>query len=289
MSAIKVLVVDDASFVRDLVKRTIRTTFPNITLEEAVNGKKAQGMMNRVAFDLILCDWEMPEMTGMELLKWARQHEAYKKTPFIMVTSRGDKTHVVEAVQEGASDYLGKPFSAEQLTNKIVKALGKKLKGGSQKASSPLQDAFKQSASLLTGTAPKPAAAPKASGSASVLLGGSAPAADNSAQSSVEIKSQNFAEVRFAGSSLKCVIKAVSLVEVKVIAKRETSFPGILDAAVVDIEFEPGSVARLNGYVHQLQAVDKRQDTDFVSIIIRFVDEDPEKIEHLSKFMDRFR
>lgn len=289
MGTIKVLVVDDASFVRDLVKRTLRTSFPNITYEEAVNGKKAQGMMTRVSFDLILCDWEMPEMTGMELLKWARQNDAYKKTPFVMVTSRGDKSHVVEAIQEGASDYLGKPFSAEQLTSKIVKALGKKLKGSSQKVSSPLQDAFKQSASLLTGAAPRPAASAQVTpnSSASALLGTSAATAKP--VPSVELKSQNFAEVRFAGSSLKCVIKAVSLVEVKVIAKRELSFPGILEAAVVDIEFEPGSVARLNGYVHQLQAVDKRQDTDFVSIIIRFVDEDPIKIEHLSKFMDRFR
>jgi DNA-binding response OmpR family regulator len=283
MSVIKVLVVDDASFVRDLVKRTIRNTFSNISLEEAVNGKKAQGMMSRVTFDLILCDWEMPEMTGMELLKWARENEAYKKVPFIMVTSRGDKSHVVEAVQEGASDYLGKPFSAEQLTTKIVKALGKKLSGASQKTTSPLQDAFKQSAALLTGATSRPAPVVEA---ATDDVPTAAPAKSDQA---VELKSQNFAEVRFAGSSLKCIIKSVSLVEVKVIAKRETSFPGILDAAVVDIEFEPDKVARLNGYVHQLQAVDKRQDTDFVSIIIRFVDEDPEKLEHLSKFMDRFR
>ncbi|MDX1802146.1 MAG: response regulator, partial [Marinobacter sp.] len=50
-----------------------------------------------------------------------------------------------------------------------------------------------------------------------------------------------------------------------------------------------GQVARLNGYVHQLQAVDKRQDTDFVSLIIRFVDEDPQKMEDLSRFIARFK
>ena len=98
---------------------------------------------------------------------------------------------------------------------------------------------------------------------------------------------KGIAEVRFAGSTLKCVIKAISLTEIKVIAKREEKFPGILESAVVDLELE-GEVARLNGYVHQLQAVDKRVDTDFVSIIVRFVDEDPQKMEHLSKYMAKF-
>lgn len=79
MATLKALVVDDASFVRDL----------------------------------ILCDWEMPEMSGLELLQWMRQQPQYEKIPFIMITSRGDKDHVIEAVKEGVSEYLGKPFSPE--------------------------------------------------------------------------------------------------------------------------------------------------------------------------------
>ncbi|ARU58760.1 MAG: response regulator [Pseudomonadales bacterium] len=285
MANIKALVVDDASFVRDLVKRTVRNGFPTIALDEAINGKKAQAMLSRTSYELILCDWEMPEMSGIELLRWVRQQDNYKDVPFVMVTSRGDKSHVVEAIQEGVTDYLGKPFSAEQLSNKIIKALGKKLKGVSPPTSTPLQDAFKQSASILT-QAGKKSVAPGL-GPEEVSGGQTANSGAASAKS-VELKGQNFAEVRFANVTLKCVVKSVSLTEVKVISKRETEFPGILDAAVVDMEFEPGNVARLNGYVHQLQAVEKRQDTDFVSIIIRFVDEDPEKIEHLSKFMARF-
>lgn len=296
MANIKALVVDDASFVRDLVKRTVRNTFPDITLEEAINGKKAQGMMSRSPFDLILCDWEMPEMSGLELLRWARQHDAYKKTPFIMITSRGDRDHVMEAVKEGVSGYLGKPFSPEQLASRIVKALGSKLKGAAKVQSTPLQDAFKSSASLLTGGQSTPAQStskPATTNQSASLLTGAAPgmaqvkkAASRNA-ASAQISTKGVAEVRFADSSLKCVIKAISLTEVKVVAKREQSFPGILESAVVDLELE-GEVARLNGYVHQLQAVDKRMDTDFISIIIRFVDEDPQKLEHLSKFMARF-
>ncbi len=292
MANIKALVVDDASFVRDLVKRTVRNSFPSIDMEEAVNGKKAQIMMERGAFDLILCDWEMPEMSGLELLRWARQNDSYKKTPFIMITSRGDRDHVMEAVKEGVSGYLGKPFSPEQLSGRIVKALGSKLKKSAQVQSSPLQDAFKHSASVLTG-APVAAKAPPSASQSASLLTGSTPGMDQAKKAAskkagvAQGGSKGVAEVRFAGSTIKCVIKAISLTEIKVIAKREEQFPGILESAVVDLELE-GEVARLNGYVHQLQAVDKRMDTDFVSIIIRFVDEDPQKMEHLSKYMAKF-
>jgi hypothetical protein len=99
----------------------------------------------------------------------------------------------------------------------------------------------------------------------------------------------SIASVRFAESTLKSVVKDINLTEVRVIARRDQVFPGILEQAVVDIETGDDQMARLNGYVHQLQAVDKRQDTDFVSVTIRFVDEDPQKLEDLSRFVARFR
>ena len=72
MSKVSVLVVDDASFIRDLVKKCLRNYFPGIKIEDAVNGKKAQSILMRETFDLVLCDWEMPEMSGLELLTWCR-------------------------------------------------------------------------------------------------------------------------------------------------------------------------------------------------------------------------
>jgi CheY-like chemotaxis protein len=285
MAILKVLIVDDASFVRDMVKRTIRNGFPTLKAEEASDGKKALHLMKHNQYDLILCDWEMPEMTGIELLEWAREQESYKTVPFVLVTSRGDRGHVVEAVQKGASDYLGKPFSAEQLSNKIIKALGKKLKTKDKPNSGPLQDAFAQSASLLTGgvaaAKPKPKAPDALNQSASVLTG--------STSTSIPTKSKpkGLAEVRFADCIIRCIIKDISLEEIWVVAKREQVFPGILETAVVDIEYEQGQFARLNGYIHLLQAVDKRMDTDFVVINIRFVDEDPEKKSQLTQFIEK--
>ncbi len=123
MSKVSVLVVDDATFIRDLVKKGLRDNFPGVQIEEAINGRKAQQMLSRQVVDLILCDWEMPEMSGLELLTWCREQDNLKTTPFIMVTSRGDKENVVQAIQAGVSDYIGKPFSNEQLVTKVKKAL----------------------------------------------------------------------------------------------------------------------------------------------------------------------
>ncbi|AXS83483.1 MULTISPECIES: response regulator [Marinobacter] len=290
MVMLKALVVDDASFVRDLVKRTVRQRFPVFETIDAQNGRRAQSLMSRTAFDLVLCDWEMPEMSGLELLQWMREQPQYEKVPFIMITSRGDKNHVIEAVKGGVSEYLGKPFSPDGLSRKIIKVMGRKLQDAmdhSGKSMASPADAFKESAALLT-RKQEPATAPgtpEKSAPSSPLMPGS-PATPRQAQAR---GAMSLASIRFAGSTLKSVVKDINLTEVRVIAKRDQVFPGILDQAVVDIETGEGQMARLNGYVHQLQAVDKRQDTDFVSVTIRFVDEDPKKLEDLSRFVARFR
>lgn len=294
MATLKALVVDDASFVRDLIKRTVRQRFPVIETTDAQNGRRAQSLMSRANFDLVLCDWEMPEMSGLELLQWMRQQPQYQDVPFIMITSRGDKDHVVEAVKEGVSEYLGKPFSPEGLSKKIIKVMGRRLKEAMDSSGKSLDgpaDAFKESAALLTQkrelpeTKKEPVAATAGKNNPLLTGGNAAPDSGRAGPRGA----MSVASVRFSDSTLKSVVKDINLTEVRVIAKRDQEFPGILDQAVVDMEVAEGQVARLNGYVHQLQAVDKRQDTDFVSVTIRFVDEDPKKLEDLSRFIARFR
>ena len=166
MATLKALVVDDASFVRDLVKRTVRQRFPVIETTDAQNGRRAQSLMSRTSFALVLCDWEMPEMSGLELLQWMRQQPQYQKVPFIMITSRGDKDHVIEAVKEGVSEYLGKPFSPEGLSKKIIKVMGRRLKDAMDRSGKSLEgpaEAFKESAALLTQKREAPASRPEAS------------------------------------------------------------------------------------------------------------------------------
>ena len=165
MSKVNVLIVDDASFIRDLMKKGLRSQFPGIQLEEAVNGRKAQQIIAAQSFDLILCDWEMPEMSGLELLSWFRQQAEYKAVPFIMVTSRGDKENVVQAIQAGVTDYIGKPFTQEQLITKVTKALSRSGRLQALQSSAPVRmlstGVSNDSLSVLTGqkVAPPPPAA----------------------------------------------------------------------------------------------------------------------------------
>ncbi|MBT4836998.1 MAG: response regulator [Methylococcales bacterium] len=123
MSKIKVLIVDDANFMRELVRKAVRTLFPGFVLRDAADGNQAKGMIQQETFDLILCDWEMPKMSGDELLGWVRNESDCKDVPFILVTSRGDKDHVVKAVQLKANNYIVKPFSNDKLTGVVSKVL----------------------------------------------------------------------------------------------------------------------------------------------------------------------
>ncbi len=291
MSKVSVLVVDDAPFIRDLVKKALRSQFPGIRTEDAVNGRKAQQMLARERFDLILCDWEMPEMSGLELLTWCRTQDALKAVPFIMVTSRGDKENVVQAIQAGVSDFIGKPFSNEQLTSKVRKALGRAGKLDALAASAPTRvlstGVVNDSLAALTGgkaEVVRPAAAPAPEAKAAPLIQPTAPAAAPGAASSGRGQGQ----LRLAHGSVACVIKALSLKEALLVVKRGESLPQVLESAVLDLEQgEGGEIARLNGYLHAVAAFEPKPDSDWLQLSFRFVDRDPQKLDYLSRLIAR--
>lgn len=291
MSKVSVLVVDDAPFIRDLVKKALRSQFPGIRTEDAVNGRKAQQMLARERFDLILCDWEMPEMSGLELLTWCRTQDALKAVPFIMVTSRGDKENVVQAIQAGVSDFIGKPFSNEQLTSKVRKALGRAGKLDALAASAPTRvlstGVVNDSLAALTGgkaEVVRPAAAPAPEAKAAPLIQPTAPAAAPGAASSGRGQGQ----LRLAHGSVACVIKALSLKEALLVVKRGEPLPQMLESAVLDLEQgEGGEIARLNGYLHAVAAFEPKPDSDWLQLSFRFVDRDPQKLDYLSRLIAR--
>ena len=293
MSKVSVLVVDDAPFIRDLVKKSLRNHFPGIHIEEAVNGRKAQQMLAKQDFDLILCDWEMPELSGLELLSWCRSEERLKTTPFVMVTSRGDKDNVVQAIQAGVSDFIGKPFSSEQLITKVQKALSKAGKLQALSASAPVKSSASNpfandSLSALTGgkptnVAPAKAAMP-ANNSLTALTGNKPVAASKAVSPAAANRGQG--QLRLPGGILPCVIKALSLKD----AMRRCSelLPQILESAVLDLEQgEGGEVARLNGYLHAIAAFEPKPDSEWLQVTFRFVDRDPQKMDYLSRLIAR--
>ena len=293
MSKVNVLVVDDAPFIRDLVKKGLRGHFPGISIEEAVNGRKAQQLLARESFDLILCDWEMPEMSGLELLDWCRTQDALKAVPFIMVTSRGDKENVIQAIQSGVTDYMGKPFSNEQLIGKVRKALGRSGKLAALAASAPVRTLStgiaNDSLAALTGgkaESAKPAAAPVAPVTPSAGLLAARP--EKPAVAAAPASGRGQGQLRLAGGNLACVIKAISLKEALLVVRRGESLPQVLESAVLDLEqAEGGEVARLNGYLHAVSAFEPKPDSEWLQLNFRFVDCDPQKLDYLSRLIAR--
>lgn len=295
MSKINVLVVDDASFIRDLVKKCLRSYFPGIGMDDAVNGRKAQQLLASQRFDLVLCDWEMPEMSGLELLVWFRAQPEYAKTPFIMVTSRGDKENVVQAIQAGVSDYIGKPFTNEQLITKVKKALSKSGRlAALEAAGAPVLSTGVANDSLSVLTAGRTASAetvrqpvpPKVAAAAPAAAAPVARAPAPAASAATRGRGQG--QLRTPNGEMECTIKAISLKEAALVVRRGDVLPQILDSVVLDLEQGDNSeVARLNAYIHSLVALDASADSEHIQVNCRFVDRDPKKMDYISRLIAR--
>ena len=117
----RVLVVDDFATMRKIVKNVLKQiNIENVV--EAENGKHALNVLKSEDVDLIISDWMMPEMTGIEFLKACKDDDEKKKIPFIMVTAEGQKESVMEAIKTGVDNYIVKPFTPAKLKVAIDRA-----------------------------------------------------------------------------------------------------------------------------------------------------------------------
>jgi two-component system chemotaxis response regulator CheY len=118
----KFLVVDDFSTSRRIIKQVLNDLgYTNVS--EADDGKTALPMLQQGDFDFLITDWNMPEMTGLELLKAVRADARLAKLPVLMVTAEAKREQMVEAAQAGVNGYVIKPFVAAVLTEKLNKIL----------------------------------------------------------------------------------------------------------------------------------------------------------------------
>jgi two-component system chemotaxis response regulator CheY len=116
----KILIVDDFSTMRRIIKNLLRDLGFNNTLE-ADDGNTGLPMLQSGNFDFLVTDWNMPGMTGIELLRAVRADERLKDLPVLMVTAEAKKEQIVMAAQEGVNGYIVKPFTAQTLKEKIEK------------------------------------------------------------------------------------------------------------------------------------------------------------------------
>ncbi len=121
----KVLVVDDMSTMRRIVRNVLKQ-IGYTSVEEAPDGKEALKKLKGGGFGLVVTDWNMPVMTGLELLKAIRADAELKILPVLMVTAEAQKENIIEAIQAGVSNYVVKPFTAEALLEKLTKVFAKK-------------------------------------------------------------------------------------------------------------------------------------------------------------------
>ena len=119
----KILVVDDFATMRRIVKNILtQLGFKNVI--EADDGTSALDVLKSEKIDLIISDWNMPKMTGLDLLKAVRADANMANTPFIMVTAEAQQDNIILAVKAKVSQYIVKPFTAETLAEKLQKIFG---------------------------------------------------------------------------------------------------------------------------------------------------------------------
>lgn len=125
----KILIVDDMNMFRMMVKQALGTLeYKNVT--EAVDGQAAftaleQALEEKAPFDLVISDWNMPKMKGLDLLKKIRGSAWGKELPFIMLTAEAEKENVIQAMKEGVDMYMIKPFNVDTLRQKLAQTHAK--------------------------------------------------------------------------------------------------------------------------------------------------------------------
>jgi CheY-like chemotaxis protein len=126
-SAVKLLLVEDMEEMRNIVRRLLTAMgFADVAL--ARNGEEAWGMLNVQAFDVVLCDWNMPKMSGRELLEKVRASPKLMHLPFIMIIGENTAGQVQDAIAGGVTDFIIKPFTAALLEKRLLQALGLRLR-----------------------------------------------------------------------------------------------------------------------------------------------------------------
>ena len=120
-----VLVVDDSAAIRKILTRVLRQTGMAIqTIHEAGDGQEALALLELHRIDLVLSDINMPKMDGLQLLASLKASPQWQKIPVVMITTEGGETKVAEAVRLGAVGYVRKPFTADQIKEKLMGILG---------------------------------------------------------------------------------------------------------------------------------------------------------------------
>jgi two-component system, chemotaxis family, chemotaxis protein CheY len=125
MREIRALIVDDSSVMRKIIERTLRQAgLESLTVHEAGSGSQALEVLEVKPVDLILSDINMPLMDGLEFLRQIRARNLADGVPVVMITTESSEEHVKQAIQAGARGYIRKPFTAQQVKERVLPLVG---------------------------------------------------------------------------------------------------------------------------------------------------------------------
>lgn len=128
--AYNILIVDDSGPMRKVIKKTISACgFDTGQFHEAENGKEALTILRKEWLDVVITDYNMPDMNGMELIAEMKQDEVLKTIPVVVVTTEGSRQRVSDFIEKGAADYIRKPFSPEEIRDKLKTIMGETIDG----------------------------------------------------------------------------------------------------------------------------------------------------------------
>lgn len=123
--AYKVLIVDDSLPMRSVIKKTIKASgFGGAEFFEATNGYEALSILKKEWLDIVVTDYNMPEMNGIELIAEMKKDEMIGTIPVLVITTEGSRTKIDEFIQMGAAGYIKKPFTPEAIKEKLIQILG---------------------------------------------------------------------------------------------------------------------------------------------------------------------
>jgi len=120
----KFLIVDDSKTILQTLRFSLEKLYYN-DIVEATNGQEALELLKSEKIDFVITDWNMPKMTGLDLLQLIRAEDQWKAIPVLMLTTEAEKNQIIKALKSGASNYIIKPFKIEQLEKKIKDVLEK--------------------------------------------------------------------------------------------------------------------------------------------------------------------
>ncbi len=124
MQDARLLIIDDSSVMRKIIERAIRQIgLETAVIFEAANGSEALDVLRKETVDLILSDISMPVMDGLEFLRQKKALKLAEGVPVVMITTEGSEHHVIEALQAGANNYIRKPFTTEQVKERVLPLL----------------------------------------------------------------------------------------------------------------------------------------------------------------------